>query len=253
LRIVKLLEWDTDFFGFPVAQIQSDTIDAEHLAEVFSFCREHQVRLLQFKCHAHHHPSVLLAEKGNFHFADVRITLLKNLTDSKRRTGSLPEGLSFRKGKISDITALKEIVTDLYTHSRYYFDTNFPRNDVHGFYRNWIEKSVHGQFDDVVWVLCLNDYPIGCCSVSYKTSQIATIGLFGIDPNSGGNGFGSILMEEVLFSMFLRDIKTVSVITQGRNYGAQRLYQRARFYPEKMEIYYHKWFSGDEGDWSCEI
>jgi dTDP-4-amino-4,6-dideoxy-D-galactose acyltransferase len=250
LHIVKLLEWDSKFFGFPVAQIQSNTIEEAHLDQVFSFCREHQVRLLQFKCDAHHRPSILLAEKGNFHFADVRITLHKRLTVLEGQPVPLPKKLSLREGEISDIPALKEIVTDLYSHSRYYFDTNFPRNDVHGFYQNWIEKSVRGLFDDLVWVLCQDDFPIGCCSVSHAGDQMASIGLFGINPGAAGKGFGSLLMQNVLYAMFHKNIRTVSVITQGRNYGAQRLYQRAGFYNEKMEIYYHKWFSGNQGDWS---
>ena len=249
MHIVKLLEWDSIFFGFPIAQIQSNTIEEMHLGEIFSFCRENKVRLLQFKCDAHHRPSILLAEKGSFHFADVRLTLHKRLTDLEGQNTPLPKRLSFRKGEISDIPALKTIVTDLYTHSRYYFDTNFPSNDVNGFYQNWIEKSVRGLFNDFVWVLCRDNLPIGCCSVSHAGGQMASIGLFGIDPSMTGKGFGSLLMQNVLYSMFYKGLSTVSVITQGRNYGAQRLYQKAGFYNEKMEIYYHKWFSASQGSW----
>ena len=247
MSIVKLLEWDTNYFGFPVAQIQSRTIRQDHLDESLHFCKKHDVRLLQFKCDAHHRESIILAEKGKFHFVDVRLTLLQKLFKSDAFTNNMLPNLSFRKGEISDISALKAIVTDLYTHSRYYFDTNFPRDDVHGFYQNWIEKSVHGQFDDLVWVLCENNIPIGCCSVSYKTDQMASIGLFGIDPSCGGKGFGKILIEKVLLSLLKQGVRTVSVATQGRNYAAQRLYQRSGFCNEKMEIYYHKWFPKSEG------
>ena len=246
MNIVKLLEWDTNYFGFPVAQIQSRTINQNHLDEALHFCKKHDVRLLQFKCDAHHRGSIILAEKGKFNFVDVRLTLLQTLSKSDDYTNNKLPDLSFRKGEISDISALKAIVTDLYTHSRYYFDTNFPRDDVDGFYQNWIEKSVHVQFDDLVCVLCENDFPIGCCSVSYKTDQMASIGLFGIDSSCGGKGFGKVLIEKVLFSLSKQEVKTVSVVTQGRNYIAQRLYQRAGFCNEKMEIYYHKWFPKSE-------
>ena len=84
--------------------------------------------------------------------------------------------------------------------------------------------------------------------MSYKTDQMASIGLFGIDPSYGGKGFGKILIEKVFFSLLKQDVKTVSVTTQGRNYAAQRLYQRAGFCNEKMEIYYHKWFPKSQGD-----
>ncbi len=242
MKTVKLLEWDTEFFGFPVAQIQSRTINEKDLDNVLQFCEKHHIRLLQFKCDAHHRESIILAEKGKFHFVDVRLTLINSLSKSLSRINYMTDDLSFRKAKITDISKLKDIVTDLYNHSRYYFDTNFPRNDVHGFYQSWIEKSVHGKFDDLVWVLCKNDTPIGCCSVSYQSDLKASIGLFGIDPSYGGKGFGVILLEKVLLSLLKNEIKIVRVTTQGRNYIAQKLYQRAGFYNEKMEIYYHRWF-----------
>ena len=134
MSIINLLEWDSNYFGFPVAQIQSRTINQNHLDEALHFCDQHDVRLLQFKCDAHHRESIMLAEKGKFHFVDVRLTLLQKLSKSDDYTNNMRPNLSFRKGEISDISELKAIVTDLYNHSRYYFDTNFPRNDVHGFY-----------------------------------------------------------------------------------------------------------------------
>tara|TARA_B100001287_G_C22684338_1_gene532371 strand:+ start:2419 stop:3171 length:753 start_codon:yes stop_codon:yes gene_type:complete len=246
MSMVELLKWDTNFFGFSVAQIQKEIIHEKHLDEIFSFCKKNRVKLLQFKCDAHHRPSILLAESANFHFADVRMTLVCNLNELDFKNTDIKEDLSFRVGSKKDIPALKDIVTDLYTHSRYYFDTNFPRDDVHGFYQNWIEKSVKSEFDDVVYVLLNKHTHIGCCSVSYNSDNKASIGLFGIDPNSSGRGFGAILIHKVLSEMHKNDVKSVSVVTQGRNYLAQKLYQRAGFCNEKMEIYYHKWFTEDE-------
>ena len=78
--------------------------------------------------------------------------------------------------------------------------------------------------------------------MSYHSDQKASIGLFGIDPSYGGKGFGVILLEKVLLSLLKNEVKIVRVTTQGRNYIAQKLYQRAGFYNEKMEIYYHRWF-----------
>lgn len=240
---VNLLEWDSKFFGFPVAQICSNRLNKNSLQEVLNFCQKNEVKLLQFKCDAHHRQSVLLAEKNNFHFADVRITLAKKLTIENSYVDKLPNKISFRLGDNSDIPVLKDIVTDIYTNSRYYFDTNFPRNDVHGFYRNWIEKSVIGNFDDFVWVLCNDDIPIACCSILYDSSRLsATIGLFAVDDKMSGKGLGNLLLSKVLSTLSSEGVKKVSVVTQGRNYGAQRLYQRAGFQSEKMEIYYHCWF-----------
>ena len=49
-------------------------------------------------------------------------------------------------------------------------------------------------------------------------------------------------MANVLHSLEKSDVKQVHVVTQGRNYSAQRLYQRAGFIIDNIETYYHKWF-----------
>ena len=73
-KLVELLEWDTQFFGFRVAQITGNIIDSHSIEEILDFCNINKIRLLQFKCDAHHRNSVLLAEMNNFHFADTRMT-----------------------------------------------------------------------------------------------------------------------------------------------------------------------------------
>jgi len=241
LSYITLLDWDTEFFGFPVAQIVTDRLDQNNLDEALRFCREHQVKLLQFKCDAHHRPSVLLAEANSFHMADIRITFGKRLKAADREP-FLPDDISFRIGEEKDISVLKEIVTDLYTHSRYYVDSNFPREDVHIFYGNWIEKSVRGDFDDCVWLLAKADLPVGCCSISYESEVAASIGLFAVDEEFSGQGLGALLLGKVFQQLISQGVKTLSVATQGRNYLAQRLYQRVGFQTEKFEIYYHCWF-----------
>jgi len=214
---VTLLDWDTEFFGFPVAQISSNRLDKKNLQEVLNFCKKKKIKLLQFKCDAHHRSSVLLAEKNNFHFADVRITLTKQLIMENCHKQNLPNKILFRVGDKNDIPTLKDIVTDIYINSRYYFDTNFPRNDVHGFYRNWIEKSVLGNFDDLVYVLCNNDVPVACCSILYNSTRLsATIGLFAVDDKMSGKGLGNLLLSKVLRKLSLEGVKKVSVVTRKK-------------------------------------
>ena len=91
-------------------------------------------------------------------------------------------------------------------------------------------------------VLCHDDIPIACCSILYSSKLSATIGLFAVDEKMSGKGLGNILLRKVFQNLVSQGVQNVSVVTQGRNYGAQRLYQRAGFQSEKIEIYYHCWF-----------
>ena len=239
--VVELLSWDTEFFGFPVAQIGQNRVDEHDMAETMAFCRAHKIRLVQFKCDAHHQPSVRLAERNGFHFADARVTFRRSLDGSERRP-ALPEDVSFRLGRHGDIAQLRSIVTDLYRHSRYYFDPEFPRDRVRVFYSDWIEKAVRGTFDDLAWVLCVADHPVAFCTATHGEEGRSYIGLVGVSREFAGRRLGSLMMDESMFEFAKAGAKVVEVVTQGRNYSAQRLYQRSGFVTHRIEIYYHRWF-----------
>ena len=59
---------------------------------------------------------------------------------------------------------------------------------------------------------------------------------------SRGRGGGSALVQGALAWFADRGVTQVLVVTQGRNVGAQRLYQKAGFLTRKVELWYHRWF-----------
>ena len=133
MKIIEKLEWDSDFFGFNVAQIKGKRINEKKMTNIKKFCKNNKIDLLQFKCDAHHRPSILLAEKNSFHFADSRMTYLLNLEKTKKIYIKNDKDLSFRLAVPHDAKKLDKIVSELYKDSRYYFDINFPRKDVKNF------------------------------------------------------------------------------------------------------------------------
>ena len=56
-----------------------------------------------------------------------------------------------------------------------------------------------------------------------------------------GRGIGNILIKNILKLLEKKKYKRVIVVTQGRNYAAQRLYQSAGFQTCATELWYHKW------------
>lgn len=241
---VKLLGWDTSFFEFSIAQISSDRITSSSISEIMEFCRQRNVRLLQFKCDAHDRSSIRLAESSGFHFVDTRVILERSLPQVQCPE-SLPKGVCFRIATVQDLPSMMSMTENLYTHSRYYFDAHFPVNKVNEFYRDWVRKAVTGEFDDMAWVLLLGKTIVAFCSVRIEGSR-AVIGLVGLDPTFAGRGFGRAVVNRSLAGLVSRGCHDVKVVTQGRNYPAQRLYHRAGFLVSKMQIYYHCWFDSQE-------
>ena len=71
----------------------------------------------------------------------------------------------------------------------------------------------------------------------------AHIGLFGVHEDYSGQGLGKFLLNNVFNKLAAANIKKVFVVTQGRNYPAQRLYQSVGFKTFSTELWYHKWMN----------
>jgi dTDP-4-amino-4,6-dideoxy-D-galactose acyltransferase len=181
---------------------------------------------------------VKLAEQEDFHFTDIRLTFDMQLRE-KQEVGALryPFGVASE----AHVDHLKQLTQSMYKDSRYFYDGHFEVEKLNAFYANWIEKAVHGTFDDEC--LCLFDagLPIGFCTIKYVGSDSASIGLFGMDTRFTGKGLAKMLLCNVFNRLIDKGVENVTVVTQGRNYAAQRLYQSVGFRTQSTQLWYHKW------------
>ena len=237
--LISIMEWDTDYWGFPVAFLSSRHLSENILYRVNVFIKNDNIRLVEYLCNCHDKKSVLLAEKNGYNFKDIRLTyekILKGTIDIE-----LNGMIEFGVAEEQHISALRDISRDIYLDSRYYYDNNFDKEKVCEFYMDWVEKAVKKEFDDECFSFFINKIPIAYCSVKYERSTEAHIGLVGVSNDHVGNGLGVKLLEMVFNALLVKGIKRVLVVTQGRNYPAQRLYQKVGFLTVSTELWYHKW------------
>ncbi len=238
-NLLTKLEWDSNFFGYNVALLSCLHLTDNIYNRIEQFINRESIRLVEYPCNCHDNRSVKVAEKNGFHFTDIRITFGKKI--SQRMQPHLPQTITFKKAQKKHIPRLREISKDLYIHSRYMFDENFDKDKINEFYQGWAEKGVLGQFDDECWCLFKKGTPVAFCTLRYKNNSMATIGLLGLDEKYQGKGLGEKLLQSVFNLLMENGIKNVIVVTQGRNYAAQNLYQSVGFRTKTTQLWYHKW------------
>jgi len=240
-NLIKKLDWDTNFWNFPVAYLSCKYLTESIIYRSDKFLKSENIKLIEYLCNCHDNKSVKLAAENNFIFTDIRLSFEKKLKEKENI--DLPTEFRFGLARQTDISALRDLAKDIYLDSRYYFDENFDRQKTSEFYRNWVEKAVLGTFDDECY--CLfdknKDIPIGFCTIKYEASNIARIGLVGLSARYQGRGIAKTLLYLIFNKLIDKNIFKILVVTQGRNYAAQRLYQGVRFLTKATEIWYHKW------------
>src|SRR4051812_16242923 len=78
----ELMNWDSEFFGFPVAKVLDDAFDPHGAAKIDAWCREHDVRWLNFVARPDDAQTVLLAGRRGYPRANIRTTYGRALSEA---------------------------------------------------------------------------------------------------------------------------------------------------------------------------
>ncbi len=245
IKIVSILDWDTNYFGAKTAALHVLRLNEDIVKYALDYCKNKDVDVLYYLSDCHDSLSVRLAEKYGFHFTDIRLTFGIDLKKYVPR--KLGNGFTIRESSLKDIPELKKIARKSYVHSRYYFDQHYSKAICEKFYSGWIEKSCKG-FANKVFVAEMDGRAVGYITCDIENNRRnGRISLVGVDESVAGKGIGPSLVYGVLNWVYKEKIPKVEVVTQGRNYGAQRLYQKCGFRTVLTQLYYHKWFKNSGG------
>jgi len=240
-RICEYLEWDSQFFERRIARANVSYLSDEVVAEINIWCRLHDVECLYFLASSADQRTVKLAQENAFRFVDVRVTL--DLQRGKPCEGSdNRSGLRLRNAVESDIPALRALARNGYRDSRFYYDGNFPSRQCDELYETWIENSCRGWASNVL-VAGEGEDVDGYLTCHLPNSGSGQIGLVGVSEKAQGKGIGKDLVSHAIGWFVRQGIEDISVVTQGRNVRAQRLYQSCGFATRSVELWFHRWFS----------
>lgn len=235
--LCRFLEWDTNFFGRRIARIIPTHLTPQTVGEALAWCEAQQIACLYFLAEPDDRETVCLAEDHGFRLVDIRVVLERSLADI---TPSVNVPLHIRECTPADSPALRAIAGASYRDSRFYYDPHFPAAMCDALYETWIERSCEG-YADVVLVAEAQDQPVGFISCHLEQDK-GKIGLIGVSAAEQGRGIGRDLIDAALGWFAAQEMAAVTVVTQGRNTGAQRFYQRSGFITRSVQLWYHRWF-----------
>ncbi len=240
----ELLAWDTQFFGFRVARVAGETLDAAAAEQVDAWSRAQAVRCLYFLARPDDPDTLRAAEDRGFRLVDVRLTF--GLPLGGQAWTPAPAAV-VRPAEPADAPALDEMARAGFTDTRFFFDAGFPRERAEALYALWLAGDLQAAAQDpaqaAVWVAGGEPgRPAGFLTARLKEGR-GQIGLVGVGVAARGRGLGQALVRTALAWCAARGAAEVRVVTQGRNLGAQRLYQRCGLISQALQLWYHKWYS----------
>lgn len=234
----RFLDWDSEFFGRRIASVSSPGLDRAAMDRVLEWRRRERIDCLYLLSDAGDLVTLRLAEERGFRLVDVRVTLDRTI-DAAPGAG----WERIRSARPSDVPELRAIAATSHTASRFYADGRFERARCDELYATWIEKSCAG-FADAVWVAEVDGRASGYLTCHRRENGRGEIGLVALVPSGQGQGLGRELVLRGLAWFREQGLARATVVTQGANVGAQRLYQSAGFRTSALQLWHHGWFDG---------
>ena len=210
-------------------------LNREIVDRVIVWCHEHEIDCLYFLSNADDRETVRLAEENQFRLMDIRLTFERQIDDI------LEHPVTTRLCTSNDVRALQAIARVSYHDTRFYYDDHFPNDLCDELYATWIARSCEG-YADAVLIAEMLGAPVGFISCHLDDNQTGRIGLVGVSEDAHGGGIGQQLVHNALRWFAEQYTERITVVTQGRNYAAQCLYQKCGFLTRSVQLWYHHWF-----------
>jgi dTDP-4-amino-4,6-dideoxy-D-galactose acyltransferase len=240
----EILPWDTEFFCCRIARVCADTLTREQAVQIDEWSRSNCIRCLYFLARADDPATIQTAEQQGFGLVDIRVTFERVMTNSHDPARpDPPDGVRIRPVQPDDLPGLQAMARTGHRETRFFSDSHFPRQRAEDFYSTWITLESQGRAQTVLVAASAANRPLGYVSCHWNSGQReGQIGLTGVSPEVRGRGIGKNLVLAATDWFRTQGAREVTVVTQGKNRAAQRLYQQCGFLNRDLRLWYHKWY-----------
>ncbi len=251
----RLLEWDSAFFGFRVARFYlplptnvpgnaGAAADASWRA-VFDALTRDKVRLAYWSTPVQGgEPTGDLEELGG-RMVDLKTWFgmdLRQLPDTVA-PGNMAVVPYDATMPVADLV---DLALQSGEYSRFAVDPLMPAGKFTALYTRWMLRSLARELADEVLVARVAGRLAGMVTLR-RNQDVGEIGLIGVHRDYRGGGVGTALVRSAQHWFVERGLRRATVVTQGANQAACRLYQRCGYRLEQQEYFFHFWLpSGDE-------
>lgn len=238
MELFETLEWDSRFFGFPVARLNTELRSPEVLESAFDALRQRGVRL------AYWLPTM---EQGLEQLArSLGGTLVGTHVRYEREFQTSEAVDAMPDAQIVPCTAISPEIEALAVEagrlSRFALDPAMPPGTVDRMYRRWVQRSLSGPMGDEVLIAGDAGSPRGLITLKYA-STAGEIGLVAVAEGARRSGVGRALMDAAASRFRRHGVRNVIVTTQGENRAACQLYEASGYAARRVGLAVHFWLA----------
>jgi GNAT superfamily N-acetyltransferase len=238
----ELLEWDSEHFGFSIAQVTSAGLTGEGAAAADQWCRERGIRCLYFCADVGDSESARVAAAHGFRVVDVRI-ITRRPYEGLFELDPGPEELTAREATETDLDWARDLAARSHHTSRFYFDGSFPRDRCDALYEAWVERGSRDP-ERRLLIGVVGDEPVGYFVLAPLGPDREGHGeLVAVDERHRDKGYGRALHFAEYREFAARGALTHRGVISTRNIVNTRLHEKLGFLTDEIQVWHHKWYA----------
>jgi dTDP-4-amino-4,6-dideoxy-D-galactose acyltransferase len=232
LSVIERLDWDSEFFGFPIGKVNRQVGSAD-LERATREADKTPFRCIYMLVSASDHDLLDVAQKHGFLVRDIRVQFERSVE------GHRSNATGMRPGSLKDLPKLSLIARDRFCGTRFFADHGFPADRSAELYVEWLSRGLRCE-DDRVSLVTDDSSGFVTCHLDHD-SGVGAIELIAVSHTATKKGIGSKLVAGAGMLFVDHLLATARVITQGHNIAAQRLYQAHGYRTTSVDLWLHRW------------
>lgn len=225
--MIRLLEWDSDFFKLKTGAIKVSSLKELNYRELEEFdfvyvYTEVPEEIVPF----------------GFFLADEKVTYSKKIS-------KVPDAPDFSVISVLPTDELTDSLINLSyqagEYSRFNRDKMLPASKFKELYKRWMINSVNRKLANEVFAVRDKDIYKGMITLGIK-NRVPDIGLIAVDEQYRGMGIGRKLMQAAEYwAVHIEKLDVIQVVTQGFNAKACSFYESNGYSPVSKQFIFHWW------------
>lgn len=221
----SLVPWDSDIFGFPVAQIERIVVKQGAdpdvgMRQFRSWLELNEVRLVSCRLGSDRLRESMLLEANGFRFVEmVYGPTLSPIPD----IGHDDDSLAIVEARHEDLAAIETIAASAFATGRFLIDWRLDGSASHRRYQAWVRNS----FDDVrqtVLMATADNGLIGFFVVEDRPDRSVYWHLTAISPSKQGRGFGKRVWRAMVARHHAAGLQRIDTTISAHNTAVINLY-----------------------------
>ena len=237
----SLVPWDTEIFGFPVAQIHHLEV-ADFLFAVDEYCKFqewldiNQIRIVSCRLpHNQLRESMFLESKG-FRFLEM---VLHPKIEGLGYLDIPEDHLVITPALESDLPAIQDIAEQAFGHERYHVDPRLDPRLGNIRYGRWVRNSLHHPWQRLLKIMD-GEHIVALFIIESRENRSVYWHLTAISPSWQGRGYGQRVWRAMLRHHQEEEQDCVMTTISARNIAVLNLYAKLdfRFLPPEMTFHW---------------